>query len=390
MWRRSPEPQHDFDDLSGELDDEDEAPTLEMGRNIDPDFDALFPDDDPPTQVRRPNWPRMPAGRRILPSSALPALQPPPMPASMAALEMTGPAMGAYYSAPRPPPASYQPQPGNSQSIAPVMLAPAEPAAPARSWPVFLGAALVGCAAVAVATVPLLLKGFAFQESTTTYVVAAPAPPPPAARKVAQRRAAEESRVPGDVMRIEDLPIAVATIDELPVMPEEAASPAPKAHAAAPSKVAPSKVAPSKAAPSKAAPSKAAPSTAAPGKAQLPATAAKPAQKAPAASSERAASTPARDSGAKSMLKAALDASNAASAPAAAEQPAAGETDATLHVIANPPANVAVDGRPLGMTPQTITLAPGAHVIVFAGAESREVRQIDLSAGGEKTVSVSF
>jgi hypothetical protein len=282
--------------------------------------------------------------------------------------------MGAYYSAPRPPPASHQPQTGNSQSIAPVMLAPAEPSAPARNWPVFLGAALVGCAAVAVATIPLLLKGFAVQESTTTYVVAASAPPRPAARKVVQRRAAEESRVPGDVMRIEDLPIAVATIDELPVMPEEAAKPAPKARAVAPSNVAPSKAEPSKAVP---------------GKAQLPAPAAKPPQKAPATSSERAASVPARDSGAKAMLKATLDAPNAASATAA-EQPAGGETDATLHVIANPPANVVVDGRPLGMTPQTITLAPGAHVIVFAGAESREVRQIDLSAGGEKTVSVSF
>jgi len=152
----------------------------------------------------------------------------------------------------------------------------------------------------------------------------------------------------------------------LPVLPEDEANPPPKARVAAPSKAAPSKAAPSKAAPSKA---------------QVSATPAKPA--------DRVASKPARDSATKSMLKAALGVSDTASA-AQTPQPTAGETDATLHVIANPPANVAIDGRPLGMTPQTVSLAAGAHVIVFAAAEGREVRQIDLSAGGEKTVSVSF
>jgi len=362
MRRRSPQPfPIDFDDLSGEVQDEDDEVTMELRDDdeggIDPDFDALFPDDDPPTVIKRPNGPGMPAGRRLSPYAPLPALPPtpPPAPVPVGALEMTSPAVrGAYYSAPRPPPASYQPQPGNSTSIAPVMLASAEASPPARSWQVFLGAALVGCAAVAVATVPLLLKGYAFHEATTTYVVAAPVAPPPA-RKVVKPRsnASEDTHVPGGVVSIDDLPVAPASIDDLPVVPDDHAASLPPARPAASTKAPPR----------------------------------------PAASSKRAkreASKAPRDASAQSVLKAALEAPAAPPAPAADQRSPVAETDATLHVVSTPPANVAVDGRPLGMTPQSVKLAAGPHVVVFAGAEAREVRQVDLSAGGAKTVSVSF
>jgi len=76
--------------------------------------------------------------------------------------------------------------------------------------------------------------------------------------------------------------------------------------------------------------------------------------------------------------------------PAAAPKPATG--NGTLNINAIPPSNVVLDGRPMGQTPRmNVSVAPGAHTIVFVNAEhGRKTKSISVEAGKSATVVVRF
>jgi serine/threonine-protein kinase len=58
---------------------------------------------------------------------------------------------------------------------------------------------------------------------------------------------------------------------------------------------------------------------------------------------------------------------------------------------ANVPAAVALDGRPLGTTPQSATAPPGSHTIVFAHPELGEKSHtVTLAPGQEKAIRATF
>jgi serine/threonine-protein kinase len=57
----------------------------------------------------------------------------------------------------------------------------------------------------------------------------------------------------------------------------------------------------------------------------------------------------------------------------------------------NVPAQVALDGRPLGSTPKSVTVAPGSHTVVFAHPELGQKEQaVTLGPGQDKTVNATF
>lgn len=76
-------------------------------------------------------------------------------------------------------------------------------------------------------------------------------------------------------------------------------------------------------------------------------------------------------------------------APAAEKQPAKSDK-AMLSISSNPPANVVVDGRPIGQSPKLVRLSPGTHTVVFVGSEGRRVQTVQVGAGQTKNVAVSF
>jgi hypothetical protein len=58
---------------------------------------------------------------------------------------------------------------------------------------------------------------------------------------------------------------------------------------------------------------------------------------------------------------------------------------------ANVPAAVALDGRPLGTTPQSVTAPPGSHTVVFAHPELGEKSHtVTLAPGQEKAIRATF
>jgi hypothetical protein len=77
---------------------------------------------------------------------------------------------------------------------------------------------------------------------------------------------------------------------------------------------------------------------------------------------------------------------------AAAPKPeaAAASAKGTLHINAVPPANVAIDGRPLGMTPKIVRLSPGSHRVALIGPGGRRSQTVNVAAGQTATVSVKF
>lgn len=87
--------------------------------------------------------------------------------------------------------------------------------------------------------------------------------------------------------------------------------------------------------------------------------------------------------------------------PGAVKASAADKSDATkpepaaqakLNINSIPRANVVLDGRPLGMTPQMgVSVSPGSHTVVFVHPElGRKVASTSVKAGGTSSVGVRF
>jgi serine/threonine-protein kinase len=82
----------------------------------------------------------------------------------------------------------------------------------------------------------------------------------------------------------------------------------------------------------------------------------------------------------------------AAPAPATPAAPkAAAGANASLTFASNPPSNVIFDGRPLGKTPKSATVPPGAHTVVFVHPEfGRKAKTINVNPGQKATLQVKF
>lgn len=80
--------------------------------------------------------------------------------------------------------------------------------------------------------------------------------------------------------------------------------------------------------------------------------------------------------------------------PAPASPPAAAATagdKAILKLSATPPANVIVNGRPLGQTPKAVRVSPGPQTVVFFHPEfGRKVMSANLAAGETKSLSAKM
>jgi hypothetical protein len=62
-----------------------------------------------------------------------------------------------------------------------------------------------------------------------------------------------------------------------------------------------------------------------------------------------------------------------------------------LSITASPPCNVVLDGRPLGKTPHEVTVAPGAHSVVFIHpTEGRRSMRVEAVPGKPAVASVTF
>ena len=73
--------------------------------------------------------------------------------------------------------------------------------------------------------------------------------------------------------------------------------------------------------------------------------------------------------------------------PAASAEPAA---KGLLQISSVPPANVAIDGRPVGMTPKTVRLSPGVHRVALIGPQGRRSQTVNVTAGRTTSVAISF
>jgi hypothetical protein len=63
----------------------------------------------------------------------------------------------------------------------------------------------------------------------------------------------------------------------------------------------------------------------------------------------------------------------------------------TLTFQSNLPAEVALDGRPLGATPKSVTTTPGSHSVVFMHPDLGQKEQaVTLAPGQDKTVRATF
>jgi hypothetical protein len=76
-------------------------------------------------------------------------------------------------------------------------------------------------------------------------------------------------------------------------------------------------------------------------------------------------------------------------APAPAPTPAAAATTGSLHVSSDPPTEISVDGKPLGVTPTSLELPVGSHRV-----ELKEPRlglswgrSVEVAAGGRESLS---
>jgi hypothetical protein len=64
---------------------------------------------------------------------------------------------------------------------------------------------------------------------------------------------------------------------------------------------------------------------------------------------------------------------------------------ATLQLTSTPPANVLLDGKPLGTTPlRDVTVEPGTHRVIFIHGAERKPKTVEVAPGSNQTVSVSF
>jgi hypothetical protein len=62
----------------------------------------------------------------------------------------------------------------------------------------------------------------------------------------------------------------------------------------------------------------------------------------------------------------------------------------TLRIVSLPVANVLVDGRPIGSTPQVVRVPPGTHRVALVAGEQRRAQTVTLTPGGTQVVSVRF
>jgi len=82
-------------------------------------------------------------------------------------------------------------------------------------------------------------------------------------------------------------------------------------------------------------------------------------------------------------------------APRAPAEPASG-TDpeksslATLRIVSRPVANILVDGRPIGHTPQVVRVSPGTHRVAIVSGEERRAQTVTVLPGASQVVSVQF
>jgi hypothetical protein len=68
-----------------------------------------------------------------------------------------------------------------------------------------------------------------------------------------------------------------------------------------------------------------------------------------------------------------------------------GGGNATLNFVSDPPANVVLDGRPLGKTPKSASVPAGNHTVLFIHPEfGRKAKSIPVTAGKNATVKVKF
>jgi serine/threonine-protein kinase len=102
-----------------------------------------------------------------------------------------------------------------------------------------------------------------------------------------------------------------------------------------------------------------------------------------------AAATPAPVSGGGGSTRPSTGSSPAAAAPAA---PAASKGgNASLTFASKPDSMVIFDGRPLGKTPKSASVAPGQHTVVFVHPEhGRKAKTINVTAGQKATLQVKF
>jgi hypothetical protein len=79
--------------------------------------------------------------------------------------------------------------------------------------------------------------------------------------------------------------------------------------------------------------------------------------------------------------------------PVDLDSPSSGGESAasTLTIMSTPPCNVVLDGRPLGPTPQTVSVSPGAHSVVFVHpSKGRKSMRVETAAGKAAVASVGF
>ncbi len=95
---------------------------------------------------------------------------------------------------------------------------------------------------------------------------------------------------------------------------------------------------------------------------------------------------------AKADTKTAVKGAAAAKGTAKADDKgaAASNEQGTIHISSTPPSNVVVDGKPIGMTPKSVKVAPGPHTVVFIGPDGRKVQGVNVKPGGTHSASVTF
>ncbi|MCC6621858.1 MAG: PEGA domain-containing protein [Deltaproteobacteria bacterium] len=77
-----------------------------------------------------------------------------------------------------------------------------------------------------------------------------------------------------------------------------------------------------------------------------------------------------------------------ASAAPDSSEAASGHGELTIH--ARPWANIAVDGRPMGMTPRVLQLAPGRHTVTFTHGARTHTRTVSVVRGRSVTIQHAF
>lgn len=92
----------------------------------------------------------------------------------------------------------------------------------------------------------------------------------------------------------------------------------------------------------------------------------------------------------RAVRKASVKRSRKSRSTAKAKKKVKSPAATTLRLSTIPVSKIVVDGKPIGSTPQVITVSPGEHSIVFISAKGRETRRVSVGKGETKVVSVRF